>query len=133
MSIVESVEPAGYAEWSARAQKLIAAHPEEFKVASAARMDGVKAIRVERGGQVFVVQQTPPERDERYTSWDGEIDEGPEKEGIRTEEERADQVLSAQRTELGDVSQVEWELEPQLSVDQSVYPRLTVLRNELDS
>lgn len=120
MQAVESVKPAGYDAWAAKAQKLIQEHPEEFNVVSADRIDGANAWRLEKDGKVYLVRQQPPEVDQRDQEWDGELNEGPELEGIRTQEEREDQVLSAERKPLDDTKQVAWEDEPQLTADQYV-------------
>ena len=118
MAIVESARPPGYPEWAERARKLVAEHPEGFNVTQLGRVDGAKAVRVARGGQVFVIRHIPKDEDERWEEWDGEIDEGPEPEGTRTREERASQKLIAERTELGESQQIEWEPEPQLTAEQ---------------
>lgn len=117
MALVEAAVPPGYAEWAERAQKLLAEHPDEFTVASET-VSGATAIKVERGGQAFVVRHIPQEEDMRYQEWDGELDEGPELEGSRTAEEREDLKHIFERRDLGDVEQVQWEPEPQLTADQ---------------
>lgn len=75
-------------------------------------------MRVERDGKVFVVRNVRNVIDERDEEWNGETDEGPELEGPRTVEEKADVVLIAERTDLADTQQVTWEAEPQLTADQ---------------
>jgi len=122
LAAVEAAEPAGYADWLARATQLLHRHPDQFAVERTANIDGAAAWRAERGGSVFLVRRAPPRRDQRDVEWDGEIDEGPELEGTRTAEERADQVLSATRRPLEDREQVEWEDEPRLTAEQYVVP-----------
>lgn len=122
MSIVESAVAPGYPEWAERARKLVTEHPDKFHIYQSGRVDGTRAMRIESGGQVFVVRHLPKDIDEREEEWDGEINEGPELEGPRTREERASQALIAERRDLKDLEQIEWEAEPQLTADQSVGP-----------
>lgn len=121
LAIVEASKPAGYDEWAERARKLIAENPGQFNVSASGRVDGAQAHRITIGGKEFLVRHIPPEKDQRYQEWDGEIDEGPELEGARTEEERKDQVLLATRKPLEEVKQIKWEDEPQLTADQYVW------------
>lgn len=118
LSIVEKTSPPGYAEWAARAQKLVAEHPKQFHATTSGKADASSAVRVERDGKVFVVRNVRNVIDERDEEWNGETDEGPELEGPRTVEEKADVVLIAERTDLADTQQVTWEAEPQLTADQ---------------
>ncbi len=87
---------------------------------SSARVDGAQAWRVEKDGKKFLVRHQPPEVDIREQEWDGEVNEGPELEGPRSEEERKDQILLATRKPLESIQQVEWEDEPPLTADQYV-------------
>ncbi|OAA64298.1 NADH-ubiquinone oxidoreductase [Niveomyces insectorum RCEF 264] len=118
LAIVQSVQPAGYEEWRARAQKLLAAHPEQFGAVANTNVDGAATWRVESSGRTFVIQDVPAAVDPRLQEWDGERDEGPEREGVRTLEERADQALSATRAPLEETERVVWEDEPQLTAEQ---------------
>ncbi|KAL1879421.1 hypothetical protein VTK73DRAFT_6953 [Phialemonium thermophilum] len=119
LALVQSVEPAGYAAWAERAAKLVEAHPEQFNVALEGRVDGIRALRLERNGDVFLLRQLPlRETDDRVQEWDGELDEGPEPEGSRSLEEKANQKLIAERQELGQSQQVQLEPEPQLTAEQ---------------
>lgn len=120
MAIVQAVKPEGYDEWRVRAQKLVADNPGQFGAVAQTNLDGTASWRVERGGQTFVVLDVPKPVDQRLQEWDGELDEGPELEGIYTEEERADQILSATRKPLEEKSKVQWEEEPRLTADQYV-------------
>lgn len=123
MALVESEVPVGYAEWANKAAKLLSEHPEQFNVAAGSSVSGARAIKIERGGQAFVVHQIPVEEDMRYQEWDGELDEGPELEGSRTAGEKEDLRHIFERRDISDVEQVEWEHEPQLTADQWVLPR----------
>ncbi|KAL2127188.1 hypothetical protein VTI74DRAFT_11122 [Chaetomium olivicolor] len=118
MALVEGTVPPGYDEWAAKARDLLSQHPERFTVASGTSVSGATAIKVERGGQAFVVRHIPPEEDMRYQEWDGEVDEGPELEGSRTSEEKEDLRHIFERRDISDVEQVQWEPEPQLTADQ---------------
>ena len=117
LSLVEAVVPPGYDEWAARASDLVKQHPEQFRVSSG-RIDGSEARTVKLGDRVFVLGKRHEPGDIRVEEWDGEENEGPVLEGIRTAEERKDQALWAERKPLTDHEQVEWEDEPQLTVDQ---------------
>jgi NADH dehydrogenase (ubiquinone) 1 alpha subcomplex subunit 5 len=120
MALVEDVVPPGYADWAAKAQKLLTEHPDEFTAVGSDSVSGARAIKVERGGRAFVVRHIPAKQDMRYQEWDGELDEGPELEGSRTLEEREDLRHIFERRDLKDVEHVEWEPEPQLTADQWV-------------
>lgn len=119
MSLVEKTEPPGYTEWAARARELVSKNKEQFRVASG-RVDGSEARTVRLGDRVFVVGAKHAAGDVREEEWDGEEDEGPELEGIRTPAEREDQVIWAERKPLEDHEKIEWEEEPQLTAEQYV-------------
>lgn len=118
LALVESTVPPGYAEWAAKAQKLVAENPAEFHATTSGQVSGASAVRVERDGKVFVVRKVMNKIDERDQEWNGETDEGPELEGHRTLEERSDVVLNAERSDLSDEKNVKWEAEPQLTAEQ---------------
>jgi len=120
LAVVEAAKPEGYDAWLAQATRLLEAHPELFAVERTAAVDGAAAWRAERGGSTFLVRTEPARRDQRDVEWDGEIDEGPELEGVRTEEERAYQTISAARRPLEAAEPAEWVDEPQLTADQYV-------------
>jgi NADH dehydrogenase (ubiquinone) 1 alpha subcomplex subunit 5 len=120
MALVEAAVPPGYDEWAEKTHKLISEHPEEFTVASGHSISGETAVKVERGGESFVVRHIPQKLDMRYEEWDGEVDEGPELEGSRTLEEREDLRHIFERRDLSDVELVHLEPEPQLTADQWV-------------
>jgi NADH dehydrogenase (ubiquinone) 1 alpha subcomplex subunit 5 len=117
MGLVESIVPPGYNEWAAKAKELVLKSSEQFRVNSG-RIDGSEVRAVKLGDRVFVVGTRHEEKDIRVEEWDGEEDEGGELEGVRTPEERQDQVIWAERKPLEDHEQVEWEDEPQLTADQ---------------
>lgn len=117
MSLVESVKPSGYDEWLAKAKQILEKHPEHFKEAAHKTADGSLAKGVERDGNFFVLRQTADDIDGRYKEWDGEEDEGPEKEGSRTLEERQDQSLISSRNPF-EGEGIEWTDEPKLTIDQ---------------
>lgn len=120
MALVEATVPPGYDTWQRENKdlaKALADNPEGFRVASG-RLDGSEGRVVQFGGKTFVVRKQHEEGDIRIEEWDGEADEGPGTEGLRTEEERADQALLAQRKDLGSASTVAWKEEPQLTADQ---------------
>ncbi|KAK2613555.1 hypothetical protein N8I77_000462 [Diaporthe amygdali] len=116
MSLVQSVKPAGYDEWLAKARQILEKHPEHFKETAHKTADGSLAAGLERNGKFFVLRRTNPDIDSRYKEWDGEADEGPEKEGSRTEAERKDQALLSRDPFEGDG--IEWVDEPKLTINQ---------------
>ncbi|KAI0540729.1 ETC complex I subunit conserved region-domain-containing protein [Xylaria digitata] len=120
MAIVEAAEPPGYKEWAQRAQKAIDENPEEFSIATNAKVDGARAIKVISGGSIFVHRTDPQPQDSRYEEWDGERDEGEGSEGLRGTEEREDARLESiyERKPLEIPDKVEWEPEPQMTADQ---------------
>ncbi|KAH8195049.1 hypothetical protein TruAng_010782 [Truncatella angustata] len=118
MSIVSAAVPPGYNEWQQNAQKILKENPEGFNIASQAAINGAQAQIITRGNQIFLMRHDPIKEDERYEEWDGEVDEGGEKEGLRTEAERADQELFFSRKPMEIKPKVTWEPEPQLTADQ---------------
>jgi NADH dehydrogenase (ubiquinone) 1 alpha subcomplex subunit 5 len=125
MGLVESIVPPGYNEWAAKAKELVLKSSEQFRVNSG-RIDGSEVRAVKLGDRVFVVGTRHEEKDIRVEEWDGEEDEGGELEGVRTPEERQDQVIWAERKPLEDHEQVEWEDEPQLTADQLVQATMLI-------
>lgn len=121
MSLVQSVKPSGYDEWLAKAREILEKHPEHFKETAHKTADGSLAKGLERDGKFFVLRQTEADIDSRYKEWDGEADEGPEKEGSRTLEERQDQGLISSRNPF-EGEGIEWTDEPKLTIDQYVRP-----------
>ncbi|KAI0486009.1 ETC complex I subunit conserved region-domain-containing protein [Xylaria cf. heliscus] len=120
MAIVEAAEPPGYKEWAERAQKIIEENPDEFDIATRAKVDGAKAITVVSGDSVFVHRTDPQEKDIRTLEWDGEHDVGEGEEGLRGAEEREDPHFASvlERKPLSLPNQLKWEPEPQMTADQ---------------
>ncbi|ROT34825.1 NADH-ubiquinone oxidoreductase 29.9 kDa subunit [Sodiomyces alkalinus F11] len=120
LAIVEGMTPPGYDAWKTETNELsriLDNNPEGFRVASG-RVDGSEAKIVKLGNKTFVVRRQHEEGDIRLEEWDGEADEGPGTEGLRTEEERANLRVLAERKDLRDVSPLQWKEEPQLTADQ---------------
>ncbi|KAK7957045.1 uncharacterized protein PG986_006267 [Apiospora aurea] len=107
MSIIEAAEPPGHAEWAERAKKILEQHPDGFKIENRAARDGARMQVVQRGGQTYMMRHAPQEKDIRHEEWDGEIDEGAELEGPRSEAERADQELIFERQPMDTGKRVE--------------------------
>jgi NADH dehydrogenase (ubiquinone) 1 alpha subcomplex subunit 5 len=122
MSLVESLVPPGYEAWSSKARDLVNQTGDSNFRVNSARVDGSEVKTIKMGNRVFVVGTRHDTADPRKEEWDGEINEGPELEGIRTVEERADQAVMADRTPLAAEEKVEWDDEPQLTADQYVIP-----------
>ncbi|KAI1852456.1 hypothetical protein JX266_002634 [Neoarthrinium moseri] len=118
MAIVAAAEPPGYKEWQERASNILKENPDGFKVQTEAATDGAKAQIVKRGNGVYLIRTDPPKKDERYEEWDGEVDEGGELEGLRTEAERQDLELLFTRTPVEISKKIQWEPEPQITADQ---------------
>ncbi|KAF8859505.1 NADH-ubiquinone oxidoreductase-like protein 299 kDa subunit [Acephala macrosclerotiorum] len=128
MSIVESVVPEGYEQWTQKAKETIKAHPEVFNTptggvdhisAGGEGMEGKEGMRrVVVGGKTFVESKEERVLDEVDDEWDGEKDLGPELEGTRTQEEKANLVMLARERPGSDGKTVTLEKEPGLSVEQ---------------
>lgn len=117
MSIVAAAEPPGYQEWQAKAQKVLKENPDGFNI-KADSIDGASAQVITKGGQTFLLRHDPEREDERYEEWDGELDEGGNKEGLRGEAEKTEQEHIFTRMPLEIKQQVHWDPEPQLTADQ---------------
>jgi NADH dehydrogenase (ubiquinone) 1 alpha subcomplex subunit 5 len=124
MAIVEAAEPPGYKEWVQRAQKIVEENPDEFSIATSAKVDGASAVKVISGGSVFIHRTDPQPKDVRYNEWDGERDEDDGTEGLRGPEERETPTVDAyyDRKPLEIPNKVKWEPEPQMTADQYVIP-----------
>ena len=119
LKIVESIKPEGYDEWAKAAKEQLAAHPEVFNTPKGGvKHDKGKHTRSVHDGRTFVTTQLPKQPDERVEEWDGETDEGPVLEGVRTTAERADQKLLGMERPGSDTKTVEWKLEPSLEASQ---------------
>jgi NADH dehydrogenase (ubiquinone) 1 alpha subcomplex subunit 5 len=119
MALVESMVPPGYEEWAVTARERIAKHPEQFQIAGRGPNEP-NATPVVRNGAQFLISRLPRTMDPRFEEWDSEADEGPTLEGSRSEEERKDQGLNAERTPILESEKVQWDPEPQLTADQCV-------------
>ncbi|GKT50212.1 NADH-ubiquinone oxidoreductase 29. subunit, mitochondrial [Colletotrichum spaethianum] len=117
LGLVEATVPPGYAEWEKKAEQIMKEKPEQFRLVSG-RVDGSGARTVKLGNRTFVVATQHDAKDVRVEEWDGEKDEGGTLEGPRTEAERKDHQLLADRKDLNDIAKVQWESEPQLTADQ---------------
>ncbi|KAK9771286.1 putative NADH-ubiquinone oxidoreductase 29.9 kDa subunit [Seiridium cardinale] len=119
MAIVAAAQPPGYTEWQQHAQKILKENPEGFNIAHEAAIDGAQAQIITKGDQTFLLRHDPERQDDRYEEWDGEVDEGGEREGLRPEAERKDQelIFSRQPLEIKQ-NQVQWTPEPQLTAAQ---------------
>ncbi|KAI0435942.1 ETC complex I subunit conserved region-domain-containing protein [Xylaria telfairii] len=119
MAIVAAAEPPGYKEWAERAQKIVEENPDEFNIATSAKVGGARAITFVSGDSLFVHRANPEPDQGQYVKWGGEREtEGDE--GLRGSEEREDPRLIEvyERTPLELPNKVEWEAEPQMTVDQ---------------
>ncbi|KAF0319106.1 NADH-ubiquinone oxidoreductase 29.9 kDa subunit [Colletotrichum sp. SAR11_59] len=117
LALVEATVPPGYEEWETKAEQIVKEKPEQFRLVSG-RVDGSGARTVKLGNRMFVVGKQHEAKDVRLEEWDGEKDEGGTMEGPRTEAERQDHKLLAERKDVNDVAKVQWEPEPQLTADQ---------------
>ena len=128
LAIVEAAEPAGHAEWRARALETVRANEGRFATdASTSVADSESAIlngvRRAAAGREFVHRLVPETPDARRQEWDGEVDEGPNAEGLRGENEKvADAQAMFSRRDPRTQEKVEWEPEPQLTLEQYVPP-----------
>ncbi|KAL2761255.1 hypothetical protein ACRALDRAFT_2093603 [Sodiomyces alcalophilus JCM 7366] len=120
LAVVESITPPGYDAWKVETNELsriLDLNPEGFRVSSG-RVDGSEASFIKLGNKTFVVRKEHEEGDVRLEEWDGEADEGPGAEGLRSQEERANLLVLAERKDLRDASPLQWKEEPQLTADQ---------------
>ena len=123
MSIVSAVVPEGHAEWSEKAKKIMAEHPEVFNTPTGGvPHDGGKHLRETKDGRQFVTTKVEQEPDHTREEWDGEEDLGPELEGTRTTAERKGQSVIFMERPGEDTKQIAWEPEPALTAEQCVFP-----------
>jgi NADH dehydrogenase (ubiquinone) 1 alpha subcomplex subunit 5 len=121
LNIVSSVVPEGYEEWSARAKKIVAEHPEVFNTPKGGvDFDSGRHLKEVKGGKTFVTSRIDKEHDDYVDEWDGEKDVGPGLEGTRSTEERKGQQILGMKRPGEDEKTVEWEPEPLLTIDQCV-------------
>lgn len=121
LSLVQATVPEGHAEWQSKVSKILEENKDKFKEGNGiARIEGGRGHIVMKGGEAFIVRQLPFSMDirKRKAQWDGEINDGGELEGHRSEAERAEQALLKERREKGDGDITGWIDEPQLTVDQ---------------
>ena len=111
--------PEGYEEWSAKAKKIVAEHPEVFNTPEGeVDFDAGKHLKEIKSGKVFVTSRMDKELDDYNDEWDGEADHGPELEGTRSEAERKGQQILGLKRPGEDGKQVHWDPEPPLTADQ---------------
>lgn len=124
LKIITSVIPVGFEEWSRKAKKIIADHPEVFNTPEG-------GVDYERGrhlketihGRSFVTTKLDMDIDVINDEWDGEEDNRPELEGTRTTKERKGQSVLGMKRPGEDEKQVKWDPEPPLSAEQYVVAR----------
>jgi NADH dehydrogenase (ubiquinone) 1 alpha subcomplex subunit 5 len=114
LKIVESVEPAGYAEWQERAKKQLA--EQSFTQENGEAGEGGLYVRTVQNGREFISTRLEPEYDEREVEWDGETG-SPVLEGTRTTAERSNQAQLGRTTPVNEKT-IQWEPEPQLDAEQ---------------
>lgn len=115
---MQDVVPEGYEEWSAKASKTMAEHPEVFTTPEGGvSHDGGRHTKQVKNDNVFVRSKFEPEVDWSKEEWDGEQG-APELEGVRTTAERKHQKVLGMERPGEDEKQVTWEPEPPLTADQ---------------
>ncbi|KAI1462098.1 ETC complex I subunit conserved region-domain-containing protein [Annulohypoxylon moriforme] len=122
LSVVQAVEPPGYAEWEAKARKIVESQPDEFPVRTSPPAGGpatpATILKNEVNGELFLHEVSRRRVDKRYEEWDGEADEGPGAEGLKGEEDRRDfEKIFREPREKPDEG-IPWESEPKLTADQ---------------
>lgn len=130
LSIISAAVPEGHAEWSAKAKKTIAEHPEVFNTpAGGTPHDENKHVKVTKGGRQFVVSKTEKEVDDTREEWDSEEDTvGFSAGGVSEEEEAVDQPAVNPKRPGSDEKTILLDPEPQLTADQYVYTLETAVR-----
>ena len=122
MSIVSGIVPEGYKEWSEKAKKIIAEHPEVFNTPEGGvAHDSGKHLKETKAGLHFVTTRVEQEVDDTREEWDGEEDSGGELEGTRSTEDRKGQSVIFMERPGEDTKQIHWEPEPALTADQYVF------------
>jgi len=121
LNIINSVVPAGFEEWSAKAKKIIAEHPEVFNTPEGG-VDYKKGRHLKEtfDGRSFVTTKLDMDIDDIEDEWDGEEDHGPELEGTRSTRDRKGQSVLGMKRPGEDEKQVKWDPEPPLSAEQYV-------------
>lgn len=121
LAIISKAVPAGYEEWSAKAKKIIAENPNVFNTPTGGvDHDGGKHIKSVADGKVFVTTKIDRNIDDLVDEWDGEKNEGPELEGVRSTAERAGQAILGKKRPGSDEpsKKITWESEPALTAEQ---------------
>ncbi|KAK4695419.1 NADH dehydrogenase (ubiquinone) 1 alpha subcomplex subunit 5, partial [Lecanoromycetidae sp. Uapishka_2] len=105
MSIIESIKPEGYDEWSVKAKEKIEAHPDAFK-------PGNKQTAHSANGQFFVTTDEDMAQDDEKEEWTS-------LEGSRNPEEKAAETRLLQKGRRIDYTDtIKWEPEPPLDASQ---------------
>lgn len=121
LKIINSVVPAGFEEWLAKAKKIVAEHPEVFNTPEGGvDYDKGRHLKETFNGRSFVTTRVDVELDDDANEWDGEEDLGPELEGTRSTAERKGQSVLGMKRPGEDEKQIKWEPEPPLTADQYV-------------
>jgi NADH dehydrogenase (ubiquinone) 1 alpha subcomplex subunit 5 len=130
LKIINSVVPAGFEEWSAKAKKIIAEHPEVFNTPEGGvDYDKGRHLKETFDGRSFVTTKLDMEfDDDTMNEWDGEEDLGPELEGTRSTAERKGQSVLGMKRPGEDEKQVKWDPEPALTADQYVVSQHCILQ-----
>ncbi len=119
LQIISSAVPAGFEEWSAKAKKIIAEHPEVFNTPEGGvDYDKGRHVKETFDGRSFVTTKLDMEIDDTENEWDGEEDLGPELEGTRSTKDRKGQSVLGIKRPGEDEKQIKWDPEPPLSADQ---------------
>jgi NADH dehydrogenase (ubiquinone) 1 alpha subcomplex subunit 5 len=130
LKIINSVVPVGFEEWSAKAKKIIAEHPEVFNTPEGGvDYDKGRHLKETFDGRSFVTTKLDMELDDTVNEWDGEEDLGPELEGTRSRAERKGQSVLGMERPGEDEKQVKWDPEPPLSADQYVGAHVTYCKH----
>lgn len=130
LKIINSVVPAGFEEWSAKAKKIVAEHPEVFNTPEGGvDYDKGRHLKETFDGRNFVTTKLDVELDDSVNEWDGEEDLGPELEGTRNTAERKGQSVLGMKRPGEDEKQIKWDPEPPLSADQYVVAHITYCKH----
>ena len=115
--------PEGHAEWSAKAKKTVAEHPEVFNTPPGEEPhDEDKHVKVATNGRQFVVSKAQTEIDDTREEWDSEVDTvGFSAGGVSEDEEAIDQPAVNPKRPGSDEKTILLDPEPQLTADQCVF------------
>lgn len=114
--------PEGHKEWSEKAKKIIAQHPEVFNTPEGeVPHDENKHVKVTKGGRQFVVSKVEQMVDDLKDEWDDEeATVGFSAGGMTEAEEAKDQSRHDLKRPGSDVKTVNLDPEPVLTADQYV-------------